>query len=87
MSRYALQIEWSTSAVSWVGRKAETHSELEEPLEAANPEAALELLQRERPFLRGLPWHFAGQNFRLIELVKREVHVGEKFIPVTVGYD
>ena len=69
MPMYALCAVWSN-----FGENV-THKEIGKPFEATGPEQALEDLQIQYSFLSGLPWHFAGKDYKLLG----EVTVGEEF--------
>ncbi|OGF64120.1 hypothetical protein A2Z53_01210 [Candidatus Giovannonibacteria bacterium RIFCSPHIGHO2_02_42_15] len=49
------------------------------PFDAETPEQALAHLQAEYSFLKGLPWHFSGKDYRLLKLSENEIRVGEEF--------
>ncbi len=77
MPTFMLLAEWS----EWGNPVVQ--KEQREPFFAASAEEALTHLQYQQPFLKGLPWHFAGKNYKLLS----EVEVGEKFVMSTTQYD
>ena len=86
MPTYALLIEWSEwgrpGALIQQGTPRAL-AQQEEPFTAVDPKAALNQLRNKRPFLRGLPWHFAGKSYKLLRLDFQDVQVGEKFVMMT----
>lgn len=78
--KYVLVARWSEQ-----GPQGRTHEEAGEPFSAGSNELALQEVQRQYPFMKGLPWYFAGKRYEL-EL-REPVRVGEEFKFNARNYD
>ncbi|OGF51916.1 hypothetical protein A3I27_01010 [Candidatus Giovannonibacteria bacterium RIFCSPLOWO2_02_FULL_43_11b] len=71
MPTFALLAVWS------VWGEESCHKKIGSSFDAETPEHAFKQLQIKHPFLEGLPWSFAGKDYKL--LCESEIQVGKKF--------